>query len=404
MRLLVMAWRNLWRYRRRTVVTVAAMTLALLIMVLYTSLVEGYLRDLERNIVDIELGDIQVVAPDYRNNPSIYRRIENPEQLVAQLRDRGLRASTRLIGGGLGAAGESSAGVMLKGIDVEQDAAVSEISEHLASGQWLDATDRAGVVLGNRLAKTLGVEPGDELILLGQAADGSMANDLYTIRGVLRSISDDADRAGVFMTEQAFRSFFVIPSGAHLIMVRRPAERDLSVAVAEVREIAVGLNVETWRDLAPILASFLDSTRSLILIVFLVIYVVVAILIINAMLMSVFERIRELGVLKALGVGPGHVFTLVFMEGGLQTGIAIVVALALSVPGLAYLADHGLDLSGLGGMSFAGMAIDPVWRAVVTPMTIIGPVVTLVVIVTVSVLYPALKAARISPVAAMRYQ
>ncbi|MDH3569967.1 MAG: FtsX-like permease family protein, partial [Gemmatimonadota bacterium] len=198
--------------------------------------------------------------------------------------------------------------------------------------------------------------------------------------------------------------FFVIPSGAHLIMVRRPAERDLSVAAAEVREIAVGLNVETWRELAPILASFLDSTRSLILIVFLVIYVVVAILIINAMLMSVFERIRELGVLKALGVGPGHVFTLVFMEGGLQTGIAIVVALALSVPGLAYLADHGLDLSGLGGMSVAGMAIDPVWRAVVTPMTIIGPVITLVVIVTVSVLYPALKAARISPVAAMRYQ
>jgi len=403
-RLLVMAWRNLWRYRRRTLVTVAAMTLALLIMVLYTSLVEGYLRDLERNIVDIELGDIQIVAPDYRNNPSIYRRIENPEQLVAQIHDRGLRASTRLIGGGLAAAGESSAGVMLKGIDVEQDAAVSEISEHLASGQWLDATDQPGVVLGNRLAKTLGVGPGDELILLGQAADGSIANDLYTIRGVLRSISDDADRAGVFMTEQAFRSFFVIPSGAHLIMVRRPAERDLSVAVAEVREIAVGLNVATWRDLAPILASFLDSTRSLILIVFLVIYVVVAILIINAMLMSVFERIRELGVLKALGVGPGHVFTLVFMEGGLQTGIAIVVALALSVPGLAYLADHGLDLSGLGGMSVAGMAIDPVWRAVVTPMTIIGPVITLVVIVTVSVLYPALKAARISPVAAMRYQ
>ncbi len=74
-----MAWRNLWRYRRRTLVTVAAMTLALLIMVLYTSLVEGYLRDLERNIVDIELGDIQVFAPDYRDNPSIYNRIEDPE-------------------------------------------------------------------------------------------------------------------------------------------------------------------------------------------------------------------------------------------------------------------------------------------------------------------------------------
>jgi ABC-type lipoprotein release transport system permease subunit len=404
MRLLVMAWRNLWRYRRRTVVTIGAMTLALLIMVLYTSLVEGYLRDLERNIVDIELGDIQIVAPGYRDNPSIYRRIEDPGQLIGRLRDRGFRASARLIGGGLGAAGESSAGVILKGVNVEQDALVSEISEHLVSGQWLDPGDPNGVVVGTRLAHTLGVELGDELILLGQAADGSIANDLYTIRGVLRSITDDVDRAGVFMTEAAFRAFFVIPDGAHLVMVRRPADRELAVAVVDVRDVAAALTVETWRDLAPILAMFLDSTRSLIVIVFLVIYIVVAILIINAMLMSVFERIRELGVLKALGVGPGHVLTLVLMEGGLQTGIAIVAGLVLSVPGLAYLADHGLDLSSIGGMSVAGMAIDPVWRAVVTPMTIIGPVVTLVVIVSVSVLYPALKAARISPVAAMRYQ
>ncbi len=404
MRLVVMAWRNLWRYRRRTAVTIAAMTLALLVMVLYTSLVEGYLRDLERNIVDIELGDIQVFAPDYFDNPSIYSRIDDPEPLLAQLRDQGFRASARLIGGGLAAAGESSAGVVLKGIDVIQDGRVSQIAAHVEHGTWIDAADPGGVVVGNRLAHTLGVQPGDELVLLGQATDGSIANDLYVVRGVLRSISDDADRAGIFMTEAAFRFFFVLPEGAHQLMVRRPADRDLSVAVAEVRERAVGLDVQSWRDLTPILATFLDSTRSLMVIVFLVIYVVVAILIINAMLMSVFERIRELGVLKALGVGPGHVLGLILIEGGLQTVIAIVVALILSVPGLAYLADHGLDLSGVGGMSVAGMAFDPVWRGVVTPWTIIGPLLTLVFIVAVSALYPALKAARISPVDAMRYQ
>jgi ABC-type lipoprotein release transport system permease subunit len=174
--------------------------------------------------------------------------------------------------------------------------------------------------------------------------------------------------------------------------------------VIDVRDVAGALDVRSWRDLQPILAMFLESTRGLIVIVFFVIYVVVAILIINAMLMSVFERIRELGVLKALGVGPGHVLALILMEGGFQTVIAIVVALTLSVPGLAYLGDHGLDLSGIGGISVAGMAIDPVWRGVVTPWTIVGPVATLVCIVAVSTLYPALKAARISPVDAMRYQ
>jgi len=399
-----MAWRNLWRYRRRTVVTIGAMTLALLTMVLYTSLVEGYLRDLERNIVDIELGDVQIFAPEYYDNPSIYTRIDDPARVVTALGDRGLRAAARLIGGGLAAAEESSAGVIIKGLMVAQDAQVSEIAGHVERGTWLDTEDPHGVVVGNRLAYTLGVEPGDELVILGQATDGSIANDLYTVRGVLRRISDDADRGGVFMTEGAFRSFFALPDGAHQILVRRPAERDLAAAVTDAREVAGNLDVQSWRDLQPILAMFLESTRGLIVIVFLVIYVVVAILIINAMLMSVFERIRELGVLKALGVGPGHVLMLILMEGGLQTAIAIVVGLTLSVPGLAYLADHGLDLSGIGGMSVAGMAIDPVWRGVVTPWTIVGPVATLLCIVLVSMLYPAVKAARISPVDAMRYQ
>lgn len=404
MRLLVMAWRNLWRYRRRTLVTVAAMTLALLVMVLYTSLVEGYLRDLERNIVDIELGDIQIFAQGYQDNPSLYNVIPDPDRLLVQLSDSGFRASARLVGRGLGAAGESSAGVVLKGIDVERDAQVSQILAHVEAGTWLDPADPSGVVVGNRLAHTLGVEPGDELVLLGQAADGSIANDLTTVRGILRSISDESDRAGVFMTAEAFRTFFVLADGTHQIIVRRPADRDLTAAVAEVRAVATGLDVQSWRDLVPILASMLDSARALIQIVFLVVYIVVVILIMNAMLMAVFERIRELGVLKALGVSPGRIFALMVAEGGFQTGIAIVVALALSVPGLIYLADHGLDLSRLGGMSFSGIAMDPVWRGVVTPMTIIAPVLTLVLIVSLAVTYPALKAARISPADAMRHQ
>jgi len=399
-----MAWRNLWRYRRRTLVTVAAMTLALLVMVLYTSLVEGYLRDLERNIVDIELGDIQIFAQGYQDNPSLYNVIPDPDRLLVQLSDSGFRASARLVGRGLGAAGESSAGVVLKGIDVERDAQVSQILAHVEAGTWLDPADPTGVVVGNRLAHTLGVEPGDELVLLGQAADGSIANDLTTVRGILRSISDESDRAGVFMTAEAFRTFFVLADGTHQIIVRRPADRDLTAAVAEVRAVATGLDVQSWRDLVPILASMLDSARALIQIVFLVVYIVVVILIMNAMLMAVFERIRELGVLKALGVSPGRIFALMVAEGGFQTGIAIVVALALSVPGLIYLADHGLDLSRLGGMSFSGIAMDPVWRGVVTPMTIIAPVLTLVLIVSLAVTYPALKAARISPADAMRHQ
>jgi len=404
MRLFVMAWRNLWRYRRRSIVTVGAMTLALLVMVLYTSLIEGYLRDLERNIVDIELGDIQVFAPGYRDNPSLYTVIEQPESLMTNLRQAGFRVSARLIGGGLAAAKEASAGVLLKGVEVEEDTAVSSIFSQVARGEWLDASTPGGVVVGNGLAHTLGVEPGDEIILLSQAADGGVANDLYSVRGVLKSISDETDRTVVFMTDTAYRAFFFLAQGDHQLIIRKPAAMDLTQATAEVRDLAPGLDVQSWRDLMPLMASMLDSTRSLVPLTFFVIYLVVVILLVNATLMAVFERIRELGVLKAIGVSPSRILALIALEGGLQAAIAIVVGLALSVPGLIYLTRFGLDLTALGGTSFAGMAFDPVWRGMVTPATIVVPVITLLFMVAVAVLYPALKAARLKPVEAMHHQ
>jgi len=399
-----MAWRNMWRSRRRTLVTIAAITLALLSTLLYSGLVEGYLRAMESNILDLELGEVHVYAEGYLDKPSIYTLIEEPEALLTSLESRGYRACSRLLGGALVAGGESSSGASLRGVQIGRDAKVSQIGGHVARGEWLAATDPGGVVLGRRLARALHVEPGDELVALSQATDGSMANDLYHVRGVLKSISDGTDRGGVFMTAEAFRTFFVLPEGAHQIIVRRPEGLELGDLVREVEDLAPGLDVKSWRSLMPILATLLDSTRGMVLVLFTVVYIVIAILILNAMLMAVFERIREFGVLKALGVSPGRVVALVLVESGLKTGLAMAVALALSVPGFWYLIHVGIDTGRLGGTSMGGIAWNPIWRAVVTPGTVAGPVLTLVFIVLVAVLYPAVKAARISPVEAMRHR
>ena len=155
-----MAWRNIWRNRRRTVVTVGAMTLALTVLILYTGLVEGYLRDMERSILNLELGDVQVHAQGYRDKPSIHEVIEDPQGLLEALSERGYPASTRLLGGGLVAAEETSAGVMFRGIQIKEDSQISEIGTHVESGAWLDIDDPSGVVLGRRLAKILAMRDG----------------------------------------------------------------------------------------------------------------------------------------------------------------------------------------------------------------------------------------------------
>ena len=398
-----MAWRNVWRNRRRTLVTIAAMSFGLLTMILYAGLMEGYVRSMERSVLDLEMGDVQIFAGDYRENPSIYTRIEEPEALLRPLEAAGFPASGRLLAYGLAAAGESSAGVSFRGVEVERDARVSLVYRELAQGRWLDPVDPGGVVLGRRLARTLDVELGDELLVLSQGADGSMAYDLYAVRGVLRGIGDATDRTGVFMTAAAFRELMVVPDGVHQIIVRRPLELPLPAAAAQIAALASGLDVQTWRQLVPTLASMIDSARSLIVAMFLIVYVAIGILILNAMLMAVFERVREFGVLKAIGVGPLEVLSLIFVESAIQTGLALLIGVALSIPSLIYLTQVGIDIGSLAGVSVMGIAMDPIWRTAVEPAIFSRPILTLVFIVFLAVTYPALKAALIQPVEAMRY-
>ena len=404
MSILRMAWRNVWRNRRRTLVTVAATTLAFTVMVLYSSLVQGYMRTMESNLLDLELGDVQVHSPDYRDDPSLYSSVDEASELLRLFDERGFPASARLLGFGLGAAEEASSGVQLRGIDVVRDARVSRISERVREGQWLDPEEPYDVVVGAQLARTLGVEPGDELILLGQASDGSMANDLFEIRGVLWPVAEGVDRAGVFMTEETFRSFFVVPTGAHEIIVRRPAGMELNALADAVHEIAPNQRVQTWRELVPTLATMLDSVQGMMVIVFLIIYVAIGILILNAMLMAVFERIREFGVLKAIGYAPTQVLLIIFCEVGILTGLAVAIGLILVVPGLWYLVNVGIDMGSLGGMAMMGMVLDPVWRGIVEPSVIITPLFTLLFIVGLAAIYPAAKAAWISPIRAIQHR
>lgn len=403
MGILKVAWRNLWRHSRRTVVTIAAMTLALFVLILYSGLVEGYLHNMESNILDLEVGDVQAHAGDYLNRPSIYTRIEDPETLLESLERQGYRATARLLGGGLVAAGDSSAGASLRGVDIERDLHVSTISEHVSRGAWLDPAEGKGVVLGRRLAQSLDVDIGDELVLLAQAADGSMANDLFEVRGVLLGIGDATDRGGVFLTAETFREFFGLAEGAHQIILRRHGEQTLDDVASAVRAMDLDLDVQTWRDLMPTMASLIDSTRSIVQLVFYVVYIVIAILVLNAMLMAVFERIREFGVMKAIGVSPATVLAIIVVEAAVQTGVAIGIGVVLSVPGLWYLVNVGIDTGALGGISLMGVAFNQIWYAMVTPGTFVGPVLALVVMVSLAVVYPAVKAVRIGPLEAMRH-
>lgn len=398
-----MAWRNVLRGGRRSVVTICAMIFGLLMMICYSGLLQGYLAGLERTVVGMELGDVQIHTPGYADDPSLYEAIPAPETLVRRIEAAGLHASPRMLGGALAATERASAGALLHGLELKRDAQVSELYRQVARGRWLAEDDPQGVVVGRRLARALELAPDSELVLLSQATDGSVANDLFHVRGVLKSIGDATDRTGVYLTAASFRNFFSAPDEVHVIIVRRPAEMTLERATAIVRAVAPGLDVKNWRELSPTVASMLDSSQALLVYIFMIVYVAIAMLVLNAMLMAVFERVREYGVLKALGMGPLQVFGLIYLESGIQVLLATAAGLVLSLPALGYLARVGLDMSALGGFSAFGVAFDPIWRAQVTQATFAGPLLSLWAIVLVAVLYPAAKAAVLDPVQAIHH-
>ena len=331
MNLLSLALRNVLRNWHRTLVTTLAMAFAGVIMILFAALMEGLMQASERNAVAMNLGDIQIHAPGYRDDPDLYTRIEHPEALLERLRAAGFRASARLYGFGLAASGSTSAGVQLRGIDPRAEAGVTQVHRHLLQGQWLDSADRDGVVLGRKLARTLGVSTGDEVVIVSQASDGSIADALFRVRGVLKSVGEGVDRAGFYLLDTAFRELMVVPRGAHEIAVlRADRDADLDAATAEVAALAPGYETLDWRALQPVIARILELADAQLVFMLLVVYVAVGMVVLNAMLMSVTERFREIGTMKCLGALSAFVRQIFLFEScliGAVGGLLVVAAI-----------------------------------------------------------------------------
>jgi ABC-type lipoprotein release transport system permease subunit len=375
-------------------------------MILFATLMAGFIKTSEQNAVAMDLGDIQIHAKGYRNDPDLYTRIMDAETLMREIQKNGFYATQRLYGFGLAAAESTSAGIQLRGVDLINEAMVTQIHKHVMLGDWLSDTDPKGVVIGKKLARTLGVQPGDEVIVLSQASDGSMANDLYIVRGILKSVGEAIDRSGFFMLEKKFRELMVLPDGAHEIAVMRSDRRyNLESAASQIAALAEGYETLTWKQLKPTIARLLDTANVQIMVMILITYIAVATVVLNAMLMGVFERIRELGIMKAIGVKPFQIIRLIYFETMFQVIAAGMMALASGWLVSAYFQKHGIDLSSVSsGASFGGVALDPVWRSYITGEALAMPIIMLFLIAAIAVTYPAFKAALIQPVKAIYYR
>jgi ABC-type lipoprotein release transport system permease subunit len=401
------ALRNFNRARTRTWITVGAMAFACAIMIFYASLLEGWLAGMEKNAVGMDLGEFQIHGRGYRVDPDLYKIITDEEGMLAQLDGQGFVAAPRLYASGLAAAGNASSGIELRGVDLVREGLVTALNQHVWQGQWLAENDQAGVVVGRKLARILGLAVGDEVVVVAQAADGSTANELFRVRGILKSVSEGVDRSGFLMTAATFRRLMIVPQGVQQIVVKRQApSENLNQATTRLSQLLPNYEVRNWRQLQPVLARLFEMSDISLVIMLLITYAAVGILTLNALLMSVFERIPEFGVMKALGFSPWGLFAMIVVESMLQVTVAVFLALAVGLPLSLYFSHHPIDFSGFvqSSSTIAGIAFDAKWYCVVTVNSVVLPILFLYLVAGLAILYPALKAAMLKPLAAIYHR
>ena len=396
-----LAWRNIWRNNRRTLITQFALVVALSLMIAFSGLTWGLIKQMERNATLLGPGEIQIHSPGYLDDRSIYRVIDHPDIIINKIEKLGVNAAPRLQGFGLVSQGENSSGAQIWGVDLMREKEVTEFHNHLFKGSFLKK--ERDVLLGKKIAVTLDASIGDELVIVTQAADGSIGNDLYRVAGILSGISEEIDRSTIMMSIGDFKNIFSLGDVATEIAIRRGDETEnLNNLRDRIKNITPDEEVKTWREIFPAVSDMLELTDVSIYILLIIIYLAGSLIMLNTMLMSVFERIKELGIMMAIGLRPLQVLILIFLETFFLTLCGSLVGLLCGVSLSLYLTHYGLDLSSITeGFSFVGILAEPHWFAVTNITTVLPPVIFLFVLSLIAVIYPAMKASLLKPVDAL---
>lgn len=396
--MLALAWRNVWRNARRSLITMLALAVGVAGIVGLHSYRDSTYTLMVRDITAGLMGHLQVHALGYQDAPAIGLTVADPVQVEAALQGAlpGAKSERRVIGAGLAGAKDHSSPVQVLGLEAGQSALYT-----LERGAAPAARE---VLVGRDLATELEVQPGDELVLVSQARDGSVANDRYTISGTFSSSSAELDAAGVVMELAEAQSFFGLERGVHQVVVRLPSEEE--DVTRELGALRAALDVETlealsWGQMLPELKSTMDTKRKNQRFLDLIVFLIVGLGVFNAMTMSVFERTRELGVLASLGTSPGRLLGMVVLETLIQAGLAFLAGFALAA---AVLYGVGtVDLRAVMQGDVMGTRMPAVIPLSLSLEAVQSAAVTALLTAFLGALLPAIRAARLKPVEALRH-
>ena len=402
-------WRNLGRNRKRTALTALGLTVGYVAVVFMVGWADGITAELVENATSLVSGQIEIHDAEYRPERSLYDTIGGRDgaDVDALLREIGAdeavsAAAPRAYAGGLVSSGEATSAGVLLGVDPQREVALTRFLDPLVEGR-LPAPGANELVIGEEMGRQLATGVGGELVVVASGADGSMANDLYTVSGIYRTGLVEFDAATAVMPLADLQTLVVLdPGRIHEIAV---ATADPSAAGATAERLAGvlgaadrGLAVAPWHELNPVLAEYVALADSLYWIFIIIIFAIASFGIANTMLMATFERRREFAVMLALGSSPRSIVGSVLYEALAIGLLSLALGAAVTAPMMFWFYTAPPSLEWLyGNVTLQGALLTPTLRVGLNVPAWTWATVGLILTAVLAAFYPALRASRVPP-------
>lgn len=396
-----MAFRDLGRNKRRTLLSALAVSIGVALLLLMASIVEGEMRGALENTIRIESGHLQIRPLNYDENKTSLKwedLIAAPQEVAAQTKKlpQVTEATPRLFASGIVSRGENSAGAQIIGIDPASPAN-QVFRDGLLEGEFLSPDDREGVLIGKPLARKFKLQAGDKINLLVNKSDGAVDEQVFFVRGIYTTNTVGYDERAVFMPLAKAQAFTGAGDHATILFVTLQ-DREQADAVAAALHSST-LKAVTWREMNELIMQFEDFAGAYMVVLYLIVLGITATVVTNTLVMAVFERTREIGILSAIGMRGSRIMAQYLVEGALIATLGILGGLALGGILVWYFTVYGFYI---GDMGMTGILMGDQIYAHLTLSDAVNLALAAYLITLLASLYPARIAAKMEPVEALR--
>ncbi|MGE6651022.1 ABC transporter permease [Shewanella colwelliana] len=405
-----LAWRNLWRNKIRTSTMVCAMVFGLMGVVAMMGFMSGMYGNMIDNAIAWQTSHIQIQSQRYLDDPDINETLINPQPLIEALqRMPQVKAfSTRFLVDGMIASARANRGIRINGIDSLHEAEVTPIVGSITQGSWLPQTGRHPIVVSQKTAERLRLKLGSKVVLTFSNADKDVTGAAFRVAGIFNSPSSSFDEANSYVRRSDLSKLAGV-KGIHeiAIVLNESNNMDNHVAKQLAGQLSLlsdsGNRVRDWQQVQPMLATIISQMGASNVVILIIFVSAMGFGIVNVMLMSVFERTRELGMLMAIGMVKGKVFSLIIMESTLLGVTGATIGLLASLMLVTLLGHTGIPLGSMA-QGLGAFGVDTTLYPTVSANEYVAVFVTVVLVSILASLYPARQILKQRPVDAMSHK